>query len=65
MKKLNLNKDSLVKGIVTLLGLILVVIGIFLNKVYVDTLFVGAGITLILAVIGDYIINFVSNKINV
>lgn len=65
MKRLNLNKDNMVVGMVALLGLIFIFVGIFLNKTYVDTLFIGAGITLMLAVVCDFITKFVSNKINV
>lgn len=64
MKRLNLNKDNIVTFTITLLGSILVIIGIFLNKVYFDTLFIGAGITLILSVIGDYVISIINDKIN-
>lgn len=64
MKKINLNKDNIVTFTIALLGSILVIIGIFLNEEYYNTLFIAAGIILILSVIGDYVIGYISNKIN-
>lgn len=65
MKRLNLNKDNMVVSMVAVLGLIFLMVGVFLNNTYVDTLFIGAGITLMLAIAVDFITKIVSNKINV
>jgi hypothetical protein len=65
MKRLNLNKDNMVIGTVELIGFIFIIIGILINKPYVDKLFVGAGISLMSFVVLDLISKFISNKINV